>query len=1787
MLDLSGYRIIEEHSDGRRRVWRAIDESSEQPVVIEALMGQAAGMDPTPSERARIYNACEVLSEITNEGVSRVLAVEPVEGGLALIREDCGGRTLVELTAAGSLPLSESLHIGTALARTLEALHDVPILHKNIQPGTILVNRGAGTVKLTGFEYASRLAWEAPETGERGLDRAAFSYLSPEQTGYLHRTLDARSDLYSLGAVLYELLTGRVPFISDDVGELVHMHVTEPPLSPSELVADVPPALSEIVLKLLSKSPEERYQTAAGVALDLEHCLARLHDRGEIGDFLPGRGDRSAKLRVSQSLYGRDRERELLGEALARVVEGSNELVLVSGDAGVGKSALLHELREPVVHAGGLFVAGKFERFKHEIPYSALAQAFEALIRTQLQEPDPVRRSQVSAGLREALGSNGRVLVEIIPSLAALLGPLSPVATLSPMAALYRFQRAFTQLTRFFAKPEHPLIIVLDDVHWVDAASLGLICNLVSDSDCHHILVIAAYRDTAVDVEHPLALVIDDMRAAGVRMTSVEIAPLSREDVGQMVCDTLLSLGTLPEAEDFARIDSLVEFVMERTDGNPLHLVHLIDALHRAGLFRYRGDDGGWTWDLAELMAAPFVQADVVELMSARMRQLPDDTRAHLRVAACLGSSFELGLLSAASERTPVEVARALMPALEDGLLLPLGDGYKLPLLLEPATFNELGDSSLGELAIRYRFVHDRAQRAAYYLADDPPAGEIHRQIGRYLDGALPPAARDRYLFTIASQLDLGRTALTDPGEHESVAEIELHAARRARSTGAHEIALAYTTAAMELLGDGSWFHNHELTLSLYTEAIADAQAVNNYERAGKLAEVALRYTEGPLERAAITARQIDSLIAQGRAEAAIENALHALQLLDVSLCLDPPQDLTPALLRAGLRAGRGASDSDKRAAIMPQNELADRILAAAWAALPAMGHETVAPVLYTRLHLAVTGASPAVMAEIALQYAVLLCGPNQEATAGREFGEFALQLIDEHGLDEMRPAAVQAYHSCILPWTAALRESLEPIRSAIRLGLDHGDPTTAGRAALDHCIQLLGAGEVLSSVHEQCLEHQTLAKKLQLDDYTAAFEILIGLVRELMSDEPKRGRDSRRSERRTAWHVQLDEIKQSGAVRLLFGAHTHALMRAYLFDDITAALEHAREAVRFRAGALGRFITAEHNCFHSLAMLAACQGNTAAERNELLSQVAINQQSMECWAKQAPENFQYRYELIAAEEARVTGQYEVAGSLYERAVRSAAEYGATLFEGLAMERMAVLQRSLRATAAAEECVRDAQNVYRGWGATAKAQQLEDQPHVDWNDGWNNAPVTVVEDPDLSMTTPHMLPVVRVDRGIAQETAQGSDLDALMAACQAIARELDDEMVLARTIDALIAYSGAPRGLITLLEDGYLVNAAFWEGHDIRVERDVIADVPPEFLRRVLETRAPLVLDDACSEGEFRGLAYVVEELPRSILCMPVEDNDECIGVIYLEDREHIGLFDADRVEATRHLSTQLAISLINSYAVASRLAAAHEEAKREREAQNREAWALAKLTIDKENFLSLMAHDLKNALNQIVGVADFLVCEFEEYDPEEFDLEDTNDLLGKLLRVSEATAELLINFLTWRKLQSGGMAVKKEDRNLFMLAKKTLTLVEDAADRKQITMKNAISRDVFVHVDPNMTDAVIRNLVGNALKFTPPKGSVTVSVEPHTELSPEGLPMMVISVSDTGVGIKEEDIDKLFRSDVNHTTTGTANEKGSGFGLAMCQDMVELNGGTIWVESEFGKGTKFCFTVQAGEKPS
>ncbi|HXO69942.1 MAG TPA: serine/threonine-protein kinase PknK, partial [Bradyrhizobium sp.] len=815
----------------------------------------SASQQPAPAFVDQLAHEYALKDELDGRSAALPLALVREHGQTVLLLQDPGGEPLAGLLGR-PMEMGRFLRFATGLSAALRHVHEHGLIHKDIKPANVLVDLATGQVWLTGFGIAARLLRERQSPEPPELIAGTLAYMAPEQTGRMNRSIDSRSDLYSLGVTLYEMLTGALPFMASDPMEWVHCHIARQPVPPVQRLKDVPAPVSAIVSKLLAKTAEERYQTAAGLERDLGRCLAAWEAQHRIDAFPLGQQDTPDRLLIPEKLYGRERDIETLLAAFDRVQSsGRPELVLVSGYSGIGKSSVVNELHKALVPARGLFASGKFDQYKRDIPYATLAQAFQGLIRALLGKSDAELAGWRDA-LGEAFGSNGRLMIDIVPELKLLIGEQPPVPDLPPQQAQHRLQLVFRRFLGVFARPEHPLALFLDDLQWLDAATLDMLSDLLTQADVQRLLIIGAYRDNEVDSAHPLKRKLDAIRKAGAIVQEISLAPLVQEDLGRLMADTLNCAPTV--------VSPLAGLVHDKTGGNPFFAIQFISALAEEGLLRFDHNAARWCWELDRLHAKGYTD-NVVDLMVGRLARLPDGTRAALQQLACLGNVARITMLS-------VVIGKS-----EDDVRSDLREAVRLELV--------------EHLQGSYKFVHDRIQEAAYSLIPEQLRTEVHLRIGRLLAAHTPAETREEAIFEIVNQLNRGAGLITSRDEREQFAELNLLAGRRAKATTAYASALTYLTAGEALLPEGSWERRHKLSFALalhrgecefLTGALMEAEQ--------RLAVLSSRATN-TVERATVACLRADLYTALDQSSRAIAVGLDYLQHLGIDWSPHPTEE--------------------------------------------------------------------------------------------------------------------------------------------------------------------------------------------------------------------------------------------------------------------------------------------------------------------------------------------------------------------------------------------------------------------------------------------------------------------------------------------------------------------------------------------------------------------------------------------------------------------------------------------------------------------------------------------------------------------------------------------------------------------------------------------------------------------------------------------------------------------------------------------------------------------------------
>ncbi|AUX27271.1 protein kinase [Sorangium cellulosum] len=1470
MVDLLNHELIDTLHDGTRSsVYLGRRKGTGELRVIKVAR---KGKNGTRNV-AILKRQYEITRELDLDGIVKVHDLEVRLDYAALSMEYFAGRSLrslIDESNGRGVDLARAIRVALQLADTLGAVHERNIIHKDIQPSNIIVETGTSTTKLTDFSIASLLPGERPAVYDPWTaGEGALQYISPEQTGRMNRAIDFRSDYYSLGVTLYELTTGCLPFETTDPMELVHHHIAKTPVAPRQLRPEIPEALSRIIMKLLSKTAEDRYQSTFGLKADLEACLDILENRATGADFVPGRRDKPNRLQVSQKLYGRQAEVEALMAAFRNIggsgQEGGqgcpSELVLVAGYSGIGKSAIVNEIHKPIAREGGYFAAGKFDQLARNIPYASLIAALRELVRRILMESkDELAdwRSRILA----AVSPNGQVVAEVIPEIELILGKQPPVPDLGPIETRNRFNLTFRSFIGAIARKTRALVLFLDDLQWADSGSLNLISVLLEDPDIRHLMLIGTYRDNEVDDAHPLMMMLSALREGGARVRTITLKPLAAEHVNQLVSDTL---GSPPD-----ECRPLSDIISTKTDGNPFFTIQYLESLRREGRLCFSSETGTWRWDTAEIERMG-VADNVVDLMIRRIEGLRAPAQRVLQLAACIGNQFGLSLLALVHQKDQRATDEDLWDALETGLIVPLDGDYKLARFLEEAD----GGS------VAYRFLHDRVQQAAYRMLPEDERRRIHLELARLLLRETPPEAVEERIYEIVTHINLSADLLVDRRERREAAALNLRAAQKARRSTAHGPGVQCLRAAAAFLPDDAWRTDHALALAVYTDLAELEYLTIHFDRAEACARIVEEHARDVLEAIRVHETRIQFYISQNRMQDAIDLGMRVLGMLEVELTEAPPAN-ADAVRLAELPA---MTDERMLAAIRIMTTMNPAMYLAKPALLPVNAFTMVD--LCTR-----HGNSPLAAFAYAI-YGVLQCVMNN-IDEGFQLGRLALDLTRRFGAVELESRISGVVHVLIYHWKRHLRETLDPLLHAVQVGLDTGDIEYAVNTSMQYAVHSFFVGEELSTTELRMKHTVDLSLKLNQQFQLYNIKIWKQLVRGLRDTSAEKRRLVGDSFDETTMTECLGQSRTS-----LFSLHLAKGMLLYHFGDAAGAHDCLRAGEQYQDAAGGMITDLEHNFYGSLAALAALGQLPEEERAAALERVHANQRRLDGWARSAPENCRHKHDLVSAELSRVSGAVVEAMALYDRSIEGARAQAYLHEEALACELASSFYRGMGRRAIAQHYMTMAYRGYALWGAEAKCQRL----------------VTAFPELILEGTPDQATPTS------GPPSADGAALDLLsvIKASQAMASEIVLERLLESLMTIVLENVGAQSGVLALARgDALFVEAeGAMQPKQIRALQgtpvDTSAQVPLSVMSYVQRTRKSVLLDDAAQEARFSGDPYIQERKTRSLMCSPIVRQGRLVGVLYLENNLSAGVFTQSRLELLSLLSTQIAISIENA----------------------------------------------------------------------------------------------------------------------------------------------------------------------------------------------------------------------------------------------------------------------------------
>jgi PAS domain S-box-containing protein len=1566
VIELSRYSLELLRNDKEVDLYRGRSDHDEPQILVLSPVTEY----PAPETLKRLEHEHSLREELHADWAARPIAITHHWNRTVLVLQDPGGVPLDQLfgpvrspgphalrealraraSAAADadgqpLELVFALRLAVELSGVIDRLHQRGIIHKDIKPANVLADRLTGRCWLKGFGIASRLPRERQSAEPPELVAGTLAYMAPEQTGRMNRSTDRRSDLYAFGVSLYEMLTGTLPFMASDPMEWVHCHIARKPAPPEERARWIPPSVSGIVMKLLAKTAEERYQTAAGAKRDLQRCLdeleglrprdplsrrtirntptlqhsvtpaAGIEDEGddedeyemanEISVFPLGEFDTPDQLLIPEKLYGRAREISTLLASFHRVVtSGKPELVLVSGYSGIGKSSVVSELQRVLVPTRGFFASGKFDQHKRDIPYSTLAQAFQGLIRPLLGKSDAELKHWRDA-FQQALGQNGQLIIDLVAELAVIIGEQPPLMELPPQDAQRRFQLVIRRFIGVFAQPQHPLALFLDDLQWLDAATLDLLEDLLtsdfanqqrsepaepelrrtSQPAVQHLLLIGAYRDNEASANHPLMHRLEAIRRAGAIIHELVLAPLSCEDLGRLIADSLHC--------KLERVTSLAQLVHEKTAGNPFFAIQFISALAEESLLRFDHASRSWTWDVSRIGSKGFTD-NVVDLMLGKLNRLPVETQKALKALACLGNSAEIATLAVVQGMSEEQVHADFWEALRLEFIVRSEGSYK--------------------------FVHDRIQEAAYSLISEQLRPEAHLRIGRILRVHTPAHKLEERIFEIVNQFNRGAALIVTQGEREQVAELNLVAGKRAKSATAYVSALRYLTEGRTLLGENAREECHQLTFQLELNRAECEYLTGKLALAEEHLSALSSRAQSIVESAAVSCMRINLYTTLDRSDSAVEVGLDYLQQVDAAWPAHPTaDDVQQEYSRLWVELGSRPIE-----AILDLPLMSDAEKSATMDVLTVL----TIPALFTDLNLCrlIVGRMATLSLEhgnsdgscLAYEWLGGVLGTYfGKYEAGYRFGRLGLKLVEKYGLDRFKARVYVVFAVHVAHWTQPLQISRDALRRGFLAARDAGDLSYATYSCIDLITNRFAAGDPLSEVEREAEDGLEFARKVS---FGLAIDCITGqlrLIRMLRGRTPDftSFNDAEFDEERFAQHLENNPQLAIGACYYW----VRKLQACVYAGDGASGIVAASKVASLLWTAPAQFEHAEYHFYGALARAAHCDKVLVEERFQHLEALAAHHKLLTVWATNCPENFANRAALVEAEIARIEGRALDAMDLYEQAIRSARASGFLHNEALASELAARFYAARGFDQIADGYLRRARSGYLAWGADGKVRQLDDLHPQLREEEWVPGPTSTI---GASVEHLDLATVIKVSQTVSGEIVLEKLIDTLMRTALEHAGAERGLLVLLRDAEQRIEAEAITSGdtIIVRLREASARNASASGGRE-----DVgpsaadaggfisEAELPESIIHYVVRASESVILDDASIQNPFSNDDYFRKHQLRSVLCLPLIKQTKVIGVLYLENNLAPYVFTPTRIAVLKLLASQAAICLENT----------------------------------------------------------------------------------------------------------------------------------------------------------------------------------------------------------------------------------------------------------------------------------
>jgi predicted ATPase/signal transduction histidine kinase len=1728
--NIPGYRLVDVIFQSKNTlVYRGIREFDQKSVIIKTLSSEYPDQD---SIKNLIFEY-EITKILQSEGIVQVFGIEKYANSIALIKEDFNGDTLSKHIY--NITTIDALRVGIQISIILGSIHESKIIHKDINPSNILIKKDLSEVKITDFNISTKLIKEVQLDDEPLHLNGTLEYISPEQTGRMNRSIDYRTDFYSLGVTLYELLTGQLPFSSHDPLELIHYHIAQLPVPPHQINSKIPESVSKILLKLLSKQAEDRYQSAFGIKSDLEICLNILKTGDKSKTFITGKLDHASQFIIPQKLYGRSQEVSTILSVFESVSNGTSEILLVSGYAGIGKTSIINEIHKSISQKKGHYISGKYEKLNRDKPLSAIIQAIQSLIKQILTKPSE-EINDWKQKISQVL-SNGQLIINFIPEVELIIGPQEAIQNINQSELQNQFNQIFKNFIKIFAQQENPLVIFLDDLQWADLDSLKLIELLANDTDSKYIMIIGSYRDYELELLHPLLSTIEKLKNSKTNVEYINLNELNIHDVNELISDTL--------HVNLEQSYPLSELVFNKTGGNPFFLNQLLNTLYDEKLIKFNYDQKVWQFDIHKIQSTKIYENNVIELVVRNLNKLTEPTQEILKLASCLGSTFSQKALALIGNKPEAVIAANLWSAIQAGLVVPLTSTYKYN-FINVKSINRFSNNNI-LFKSDYQFIHDRVQQACYSLVPENQKKRIHLSIGQALLSNLKQEMIEENIFDLVNPFNIARELIFDQTFKNYLANLNLKAAKRAKASAAYETANKYLNIGLELLSHNCWDAEYELSIELHIEAIETEFVNSDITRIFELLNIIEKKSKNIFENLRAYETIISHYFSINEPQKAIFYGLEILEKLEVKLPKNPNK-LGAIIKLFWMKINQNFPlNIDKYYSLPVMNnpqkiaamKILSTIIPATFVAMPAL----YPFIIMTMLKLSFKYGNSVISCSSYSSYGIIHCGIFGDFNSGFKYGNLSLKLLNKFNDKTYKAKIFFIYSALISHWKEPISLSLESLQEGFYAGIDTGDIEHACHCAVFYCNHLLMCGESLDNSIDQQNKFLKIIRSYKKENDILHLNIWCQFSISLQSnvDTPYILSGNKVDEDST-----LKSLYDSNNGLLIFQSHVAILILCKLFKKNDQAIQNAELAEKYSENAISTIYIPIHTFFCTIAMLS--QYEFVSEQNQKIYLRYINKsiKNLKIWAKHSPSNYQSKYFLAVAERFKLLKQNIKAMEYYDFAI-DAAEKSNNHFEAaLSNELAAEFYFSLNKSKIAEAYIRESYSKYLLWGALSKTQDLEIRyPQI-----------FKLEQNEYEFNTSETI------SSISTSKSNFSKLDSLtvLKASQAISEEIVLDKLLYKLMKILMESAGAQTGILILSRENKLEIAASSSvddenltlHHSIFVEN--AAQVPSSIVNYVARTKEIIILKNATDDSTFFVDPYINQHQPKSILCLPMVNQSKLVGIIYLENNLAHGAFRDNHLEILKLLCAQAAISLDNAQLYNDlKESKAREEAEKE-------------MNEMKSRFLSIASHEFRTPLTTILGTSD-LIKHYGQNWPQE-------KRITYLDRINDNVQNMVIlldEVLFLSKGEAGKTEIRLELIDLIEFCQELVNSAQLGAKSGQTIHFSFPDKPVNISLDRKLLQHILVNLLSNAVKYSFPDSVVRFELTFEDD-------ELTFQIQDKGIGIPESDLGQLFES--FHRAKNVGKLPGSGLGLSIVKQSVSLHGGKITVESQENVGTTFTVVI-------